>query len=63
MKKRKVARAQKRKRRNKKKYAEKLENQHYQRAKTRKKQKLYKNPNRALRRFWDKVLGKRLIED
>ncbi|KKN52557.1 hypothetical protein LCGC14_0611090 [marine sediment metagenome] len=57
-KKRVVAKAQKIRRRNREKHVELLASQTLRRAKVEEEQKLRKNPNRKLRRFWNKVSGK-----
>ncbi len=58
MKKRVVAKAQKRTRRNKVKQNERLKGLIHQRTEAKKEQKYTKKPNRSARRVWDRIIGK-----
>ena len=58
MKKRVVAKAQKRTRRNKAKYNERVKNRIHSRIEAKKELKYTKEPNRSARRVWDRIIGK-----
>ena len=60
MKKRVVAKAQKRTKRNKAKYNERVKGLIHQRTEAKKEKRFYKGtkPNRSARRVWDRIIGK-----